>query len=106
MAYSSGLLNKRVEILNKVAPEDTNFGETTQYKSVACVWADITWSKGPKSLREGSLDAYDVVMVRMRWNKIVTRDSRLRHDGKTYQITALNADRRDNQVQIIAQEII
>lgn len=106
MAYSSGLLNKKVEILNKVAPEAAGFGDTTRYECVACVWADITWSKGTKALREGALDAYDVVMVRMRWNKIVTRDSRLRHEGKTYQITSLNADRRENQVQIIAQEII
>lgn len=104
MAYSTGMLNKRVEILNKVTAEE--FGSTTKYESVACVWADITWSKGTKSMREGALDAYDVVLVRMRWNTIVTRDSRLRHDGKTYQILSLNADRRENQVQIIAQEII
>lgn len=104
MAYSSGMLNKRVEILNKVTAEE--FGSTTKYEPVACVWADVTWSKGTKSLREGALDAYDVVLVRMRWNTIVTRDSRLRHDGKTYQILSLNADRRENQVQITAQEII
>lgn len=104
MAYSSGMLNKRVEILNKVISE--GFGTTTQYEPVTCVWADVTWSKGTKSLREGALDAYDVVLVRMRWNTIVTRDSRLRHEGKTYQILSLNADRRENQVQIIAQEII
>lgn len=106
MAYTSGILNKRVEILNKVAPEGSTFGTTTKYEPVACVWADVTWSKGTKSLREGALDAYDVVLVRMRWNTIVTRDSRLRHDGKTYQILSLNADRRENQVQITAQEII
>lgn len=104
MAYTSGLLKYRVTILNKQVA--TGFGETTSYQPAATVWADVTWNKGVKALREGALDAYDTVMIRMRWNNIVTRDSRLQCDGVTYQIQSFHADRQDNTIQITATEIV
>ena len=104
MAYTSGLLKYRVTILNKQVA--SGFGETTSYQPAATVWADMTWSKGVKALREGALDAYDTVMIRMRYNDVVTRDSRLQHDGVTYQIQSLHADRQENTIQITATEIV
>lgn len=104
MAYTSGLLKYRVTILNKQVA--TGFGETTSYQPAATVWADVTWNKGVKALREGALDAYDTVLIRMRWNNIVTRDSRLKCDGVTYQIQSFHADRQDNTIQITATEIV
>ena len=62
--------------------------------------------KGVKALREGALDAYDTVLIRMRWNNVVTRDSRLQHGGVTYQIQSLHADRQENTIQITATEIV
>lgn len=106
MAYTSGILKNRVKILNKVSPTQADFGETTSYAEAAEVWADVTWSKGVRSLREGALDAYDTVLIRMRYNDIVTRDSRLQHDGVTYQIQSLHRDYQDNTIQITATEIV
>lgn len=106
MSYTSGILKNRVKILNKVSPTQGDFGATTRYAEAGEVWADVTWSKGVKSLREGALDAYDTVMVRMRWNDIVSRDSRLQHDGVTYQIQSLHRDYQDNTIQITATEIV
>jgi SPP1 family predicted phage head-tail adaptor len=104
MGYSSGFLKHHVTILNKVTA--TKFGETTRYEKAAEVHADVSWSKGVKALREGSLDAYDTVLIRMRWNNIVTRESRLECDGRTYQIQSLHADKQDNTIQITATEVI
>ena len=104
MAYSSGLLKHRVTILNKQVA--TGFGETTSYQPAATVWADVTWSKGTKSLREGALDAYDTVIIRMRYNTVVSRDSRIQHDGVTYQIQSLHRDYQDNTIQITATEVV
>lgn len=104
MGYSSGFLKHHVTILNKVTA--TKFGETTRYEKAAEVHADVSWSKGVKALRKGSLDAYDTVLIRMRWNNIVTRESRLECDGRTYQIQSLHADRQDNIIQITATEVI
>lgn len=106
MPYSTGLLKNRVTILNKVSPTQGEFGATTRYEPAATVWADVTWSKGTKALREGALDAYDTVIIRMRYNSVVTRDSRLQHDGVTYQIQSLHRDHQDNTIQITATEIV
>lgn len=106
MAYSTGLLKDRVKILNKVLPTQGDFGATTRYAEAAEVWASVTWSKGVKALREGALDAYDTIMVRMRYNTVVSRESRLLIDGVTYQIQSLHADQQENIVQITATEII
>ena len=104
MGYSAGFLNHRVTIRNKVVA--TGFGETTSYQDVATVWANVTFSKGVKSLREGALDAYDTVMFRMLWNDKVTRDSHLVYDGVTYQIQSFHVDKLDNTIQITAQEMV
>jgi SPP1 family predicted phage head-tail adaptor len=104
MAYSSGILNHRVTILGKVVA--TDFGETTSYQPVATVWADVTWKKGQKALNEGALDAIDTVLIRMRYNKYVTRESQLVCSGVTYQIQSLHADYNDNTIQITATEIV
>ncbi len=104
MGYTAGLLDKRVTILNKAVPD--SFGQTTRYEADCTVWAGVTWSKGVKALHEGAFDAYDVILVRMRYTCKVSRDSRLKIEGKTYQILSLNSDRRANQIQITAQEIV
>ena len=98
------MLKYRVTILNKQVA--TGFGETTSYQPAATVWADVMWNKGVKALREGALDAYDTVMIRMRYNTIVSRESRLLHDGVTYQIQSLHRDHQDNTIQITATEIV
>ena len=106
MGYSAGMLKHRVAILNKKDADKIPFGAKAEYEQVACVHADVTWSKGVKSLREGALDAYDTVLIRMRWNNIVTRESLLECDGVRYQIQSLHADKMENIVQITATEII
>ena len=70
------------------------------------MWADVTWTKGMKRLTESSLDAMDTVMIRMRYNTIVSRDSRLQHDGVTYQIQSMHRDYQDNTIQITATEVV
>ncbi len=105
MGYSSGMLHYIVKILNKKVGS-TKFGETTTYEPVATVHANVTWKKGQKALNEGSLDAQDTVLIRMRWNNIVNRSSRLECDGVTYQIQSFHADRQENTIQITATEVI
>ena len=100
------MLKHRVTILNKIDADKIKFGEKAKYEQAACVWAEVKFTKGVKALREGALDAYDTVMIRMRWNNIVTRDSLLECMGVTYQIQSLHQDYQDNIVQITATEVI
>lgn len=104
MAYSTGMLRHRVTIRNKVVA--TQFGETTGYETSGTVWAAVDFQRGMKRLAEGALDDTDYVVIRMRWNSIVKRDSQLVSDGVTYQITEFHSDKYDNIIQIKAQEIV
>ena len=83
----------------------SGFGETT-LTSLPLPFGRTSWSKGSKALREGALDAYDTVMIRMRYNDVVTRDSRLQHGGVTYQIQSFYPDHQENTIQITATEIV
>lgn len=106
MGYSSGMLRHRVRVLNKKDPDKLAFGETTAYEEVACLWAAVDFQRGMKRLAEGALDGTDYVVIRMRWNPVVRRDSQLECEGVTYQITEFHADRQENIIQLKAQEIV
>ena len=106
MGYSASILRWHVAILKKKEPAEKAFGEKTEYEQVACVHADVTWKKGQKSLNEGALDSIDTVLIRMRWNNIITRDCLLECQGVTYQIQSLHADRMEDTIQITATEIV
>ena len=106
MGYSASILRWHVAILKKKEPAEKAFGEKTEYEQVACVHANVTWKKGQKSLNEGALDSIDTVLIRMRWNNIITRDCLLECDGVTYQIQSLHADRMEDTIQITATEIV
>lgn len=108
MSYSTGLLRHRVEILKRVQKTGNiskNSGAFT-YESQGCVYSDVQWKKGVKNLSEGSFDAQDTVMFRMRWNNIAHRDSFLRYEGQIYQIQSFHADYQDNTIQITAIETV
>ena len=108
MGYPAGMLKDRIQVLRRVMP-DGRIGKGSAkhtYEPVACLWAAVTWNKGMKAMREGALDAYDTVMVRTRWNELLTRDSFIGFEGRIYQIQSYNADRMDNTIQITAIETI
>lgn len=108
MGFSSGFLRDRIQVLRRVLP-DGKFGKAggkPTYKKVACLWANVSWTKGMKAMREGALDAYDTVMVRTRYTCELTRDSFIGHEGKIYQIQSFNASMVDNTIQITAIEIV
>lgn len=101
------MLNKRVIVLSRMAADAGEFGRGSGGQTYVIdkeVWASIDFVRGLSALREGAMDAYDTVMIRMRWCPTVTRDSLLMHDGRVYEIQQLNAERKLNQMQITSQE--
>lgn len=106
MAYSTTLLNKRVEIQNRRESSNTALGMTSgEWETVGMAWAGVTWARGAKALREGALDAYDTVMIRMRWNELVSRDSRIVADGKVYEVDTMQSDKRSDTMQLVCHEV-
>lgn len=100
------MLDQIVEIHNLTTQVADKFGAGSgQYTFAAAVHANVKYSKGTKSLREGALEAYDVLLIRMRWNAVICRTSRIVHDGRTWQIDSFNADRRANEIQLTVREL-
>ena len=111
MAYTSGLLKHRVQILNRTEAQQGRFGLDSagvEFESTGTVWASVDWTRGKGAMNAGALDVYGVVIIRMRWNTIVNERSRILYDGKTYQIIGetFHADRQENTIQFHAQQLI
>jgi head-tail adaptor len=100
------MLRHRIEVL-KCTGTDGKFGVNSGksiYTKIGTVWAAVDFQRGMKSVREGAVDGTDFILVRMRYNTLVTRDCYLREYGVTYQITEFHASFQDNIIQIKAQE--
>lgn len=107
MAYSTGMMNKRVTIAKRAEDQGDTFGKSGQpkYTILGTFWAAEDFNRGVKSLREGAFDAYDTVMFRLRYNKDIDRWCIIKYAGKWYQIQSLNDSYQDNQIQITATEL-
>lgn len=107
MAYQSGFLDKRIIVKQKVEREG-GFGRNSsryEYETVCCLWANVKWTKGVKAMQAGALDAYDTVMFRTHYSNELTRDKFIEHDNTLYQIMSYHADKKANEIQIIAVEL-
>ena len=105
------MLRERVIILNRKKASSSAYGLDgggIEWEQSVCVWAAVDWAKGARSLNAGAVDAYGVVLVRMRWNPDITMRSRIMHNGITYQILpeTFHANRHENTLQFNAQAII
>lgn len=106
MGYSTDILNRRVKIMARTGGGQTELGKSSgEWAEVGTVWAGVTWTRGAKALREGALDAYDTVMVRMRWRGDVNRDVRIVDGGKVYEVDTMQGDRQQNVVQLVCHEV-
>ena len=104
-------MKHRVTILNRTAAQDGRFGLDSagiEFEPTKTVWAEVTWAKGKAAMNAGALDVYGVVIVRMRWNCLVSERSRIQYDGKTYQIIGetFHANRQENTIQFHAQQLV
>ena len=108
VGYSTGMMNRRVTVLQRKADTQGAFGRNSggrKYEQAGTVWAAVDFSRGTKAMREGAMDAYDRIMVRCRYTNILTRECLLLWDGKVFQIESFNADRYANTIQITAAEM-
>ena len=94
MAYSTGMMNKRITIATRVKQEMGDFGMGSaglEYQILGTFWAAEDFNRGTKALREGAVDAYDTVMFRMRYNAQIDRWCLIKYHNVWYQIDSFNA---------------
>ena len=111
MPYSSGFLKDRVTILNRKEAVQGKFGLDSagiEWEEVGCLHANVDYQRGKSAMNAGSLDAYAVKIVRMRWTNVFNERSRVKYEDKTYQIIpeTWNANHRENTLQFLMQLIV
>lgn len=107
MAYSTGMMRQKVTIAKRDNATQNRYGLDAagiRWIKVGTFWAAVDWKRGMKEMREGALDAYDFIMVRMRWRDDIDRDCLLKHDDRWYQIESFHRDYEANTIQITARE--
>lgn len=108
MGYSSGMMNKRVVVAQKMAPQEGEFGRNSagmRYMRLGEYWAAVDFKRGMKAMREGAVDDYDTLMVRMRYHKNIDRDCLIAYNGRCYNIESLNEDYEKNIMQLTIVEL-
>lgn len=108
MAYSSGILKDKVTIAARDEATTSRFGVDgggVTFTAVGTFWANVTFTKGVKAMREGAVDAYDTIMVRMRWRDDVDRDCIVQHDDRWFGIESFHRDYSSNIIQMTCREL-
>lgn len=109
--YQSGMRRHRITILNRNEATKSQFGRDAAgitWSEGATVWAAVDWTRGMSAMREGSLDAYGAIIVRIDYTTGITMRSRIRWNGQVYQILpeTFHADYQANTIQFHAQVIV
>ena len=62
--------------------------------------------QGNQVTQRGVIDAYDTIMVRMRYDQQITRDCKLEINGTMYNIQSFHSSYKEGKIQITATEIV
>ena len=111
MSYSAGFLHDIIIPLNRKAAAVGEYGVDSggiQWEEGPCLHANVDYQRGKSAMNAGSLDAYAVKIVRMRWTNVFNERSRVKYQDKTYQIIpeTWNANHRENTLQFLMQLVV
>ena len=101
----------RITIQNRKEQTSGSYGidgQGIEWENTCMVYESVDYVKGMHAMREGSLDAYAVKMVRMNYSPQVNMRSRVVWQGQTYQIIpeTFDSDYQKNEIQFHMQLII
>jgi len=113
MSYSAGFLHEIIIPLNRKAASVGKYGVDSggiQWEEGPCLHANVDYQRGKSAMNAGSLDAYAVKIVRMRYNAtaVINERSRIKYQGKVYQIIpeTFNANHYEDTLQFLMQLIV
>jgi SPP1 family predicted phage head-tail adaptor len=108
MSYPAGFREDFITPLNRKAATVGKYG----VDSAGVTWeegtpmhANVDYEKGKSAMNAGALDAYAVKIVRMNFTSTINERSRIKYDGKIYQIMpeTFNGNYRQNTLQFLMQ---
>ena len=111
MGYSAGFLHDIIQPLNRKEAVAGKYGLDSagiEWEEVGCLHANVDYQRGKSAMNAGSLDAYAVKIVRMRWTNVFNERSRVKYQDKVYQIIpeTWNANHRENTLQFLMQLVV
>jgi head-tail adaptor len=111
MAYQSGLREQIIIPLNRKAATVGKYGVDSggiTWEEGTPLHAFVDYNRGKSAMNAGSLDSYAVKIVRMNWTDMLNERSRVKYNGKVYQILpeTFNGHFRKNTLQFLMQLIV
>jgi head-tail adaptor len=111
MGYSAGMRRFRITVQNRKEQTQGKYGidsKGIEWENTIDLWASVEWQRGKSAMREGALDAYAVVMVRINYSPQISMRSRIVWEGQIYQIIpeTFHPDKQANTIQFHAQLIV
>lgn len=96
-----GKLRHRITIQRKEQTQNPNTGAmTTTWATVATVWAAVEPLSAREFIAAQAVQSDVSVRITMRYRPGITSAMRLLHDGKTYNITGVLADKASGREYI------
>lgn len=110
MPYDSGFRHEFIIPLNRKAATVGKYGVDSggvQWEEGNPLHANVDYNRGKRAMNAGALDAYAVKIVRMNFTDKINERSRIKYQGKIYQIMpeTFNANFRDNTLQFLMQQV-
>ena len=111
MGYSAGFLHDIIIPLNRKEAKVGKYGIDSagvEWEEVGCLHANVDYQRGKSAMNAGSLDAYAVKIVRMRWTNVFNERSRIKYQGKVFQIIpeTYNGNQREDTLQFLMQLVV
>ena len=111
MSYSAGFLHEIIIPMNRKEAKPGKYGidsNGVEWEEVGCLHANVDYQRGKSAMNAGSLDAYAVKIVRMRWTNVFNERSRVKYQDKVYQIIpeTFNANHYENTLQFLMQLVV
>lgn len=111
MAYQSGIREQLIIPLNRKSATVGKYGVDSggiTWEEGQPLHANVDYQRGKSAMNAGALDSYAVKIVRMNWTDMLNERSRVKYDGKVYQILpeTFNRHFRKNTLQFLMQLIV
>ena len=108
MSYPAGLREDFITPLNRKAATVGKYGVDSAgvtWEEGTTMRAFVDYQRGKSAMNAGALDAYAVKIVRMNFTSAINERSRIKYNGKIYQIMpeTFNGNYRKNTLQFLMQ---
>ena len=108
MSYPAGFREDFITPLNRKAATVGKYGVDSAgvtWEEGTTMRAFVDYQKGKSAMNAGALDAYAVKIVRMNFTSTINERSRIKYNGKIYQIMpeTFNGNYRQNTLQFLMQ---